>query len=56
MNVITILALVASLHTPAGHHYGWNRPHNPHHHRPPAATCEWVIGGAIGDVPRCVSP
>jgi hypothetical protein len=47
--------------TSAGHpHPGWqHNPRNPHYVRPvrppvPPATCTWVIGGAIGDVPRCV--
>jgi hypothetical protein len=49
-----------SAHTPAGHHYGWqHNPRNPHYVKPvptprPVPTCSWVIGGAVGDVPRCV--
>jgi hypothetical protein len=47
--------------TSAGHpHPGWqHNPRNPHYVklvRPPAPNpgCTWVIGGAVGDVPRCV--
>jgi hypothetical protein len=53
-------AAAPSVHTPAGHHYGWqHNPRNPHYVklvRPPVPppTCTWVIGGAVGDVPRCV--
>jgi len=65
----TIAALaglaVFTLATPAvaansNPHPGWqHNPRNPHYvrlWRPPVPppTCTWVIGNAIGDIPRCV--
>jgi hypothetical protein len=51
-------AAAPSAHTPAGHHHPC--PPRNKHCRPvkppmPPASCVWVIGGAIGDTPRCVS-
>jgi hypothetical protein len=60
--VFTVAApAMAANATSGGHpHPGWqHNPRNPHYVklvRPPVPppTCTWVIGGAIGDVPRCV--
>jgi hypothetical protein len=52
--IIAKLLLLALLHIPSGHHYGWNQPHNPHHHRPPVPPCTWVQTNTIGSVPVCV--